>query len=134
MGPIQDAVVAYYSQFEDPGTEGSAAESAPEDSEPGAALDEPGEPGETGEVGEVREASAAQAEIEAGAVGGDVEQTGPPVVEEPVEEPSEPGSEAVETVSGAGPETVEQFGTIGNAGSPHKHAEGVDAESVPEKQ
>ena len=48
-----------------------------------------------------------------------------------VEEPSAPASEAVEVVSGEGPETMEQFGTIEDAGSPHNRAEGTDAESVP---
>jgi hypothetical protein len=42
-----------------------------------------------------------------------------------------------EVVTGEGPETVdpetvEQFGTIEDAGSPHNHAEGARAESVPE--
>jgi hypothetical protein len=36
-------------------------------------------------------------------------------------------------VSGEVPETEEQFGTIEDAGSPHNHAEGAGAESVPEK-
>src|SRR6185369_7612098 len=58
---IQAAVVAYYSQFEDPGT------AAPEP-EPGAAAEDVGEVGE-GEVGEV-EAAAADTE----AAGEDVEQ------------------------------------------------------------
>jgi transcription termination/antitermination protein NusA len=125
---IQAAVVAYYSQFEDPGSEGGGAESALEDSELSAAGDEVGEAGEPGEPGE---GVAAQAELEAEAVGSDVEQTAPPIAEESAEEPSEPGSEGAETVSGEGPETEEQFGTIENAGSPHNHAEGVGAESVP---
>jgi hypothetical protein len=44
-----------------------------------------------------------------------------------VEEPSQ----AVEVVTGEGPETVEQFGTIEDAGSPHNHVESAGAESVP---
>jgi N utilization substance protein A len=129
---IQASVVAYYSQFEDPGTEGGSAESEPEDSEVSAAAGEVGEPGEPGEVGEVGEPDETQAEPEAEAAAGDVEQAGPKNVEEPVVEPSEPGSEPAETASGEGPETVEQFGTIEDAGSPHNHAEVAGAESVPQ--
>jgi N utilization substance protein A len=139
---IQASVVAYYSQFEDPGTEGGSAESEPEDSEVSAAAGEPGEagevgePGEPGEPGEVGEPDETQAEPEAEAAAGDVEQAGPKNVEEPAEEPvvepSEPGSEPAETVSGEGPETVEQFGTIEDAGSPHNHTEVAGAESVPQ--
>ena len=140
---IQASVVAYYSQFEDPGTEGGSAESEPEDSEVGAAAGEPGEPGETqaepgetSEPGETGEPGETQAEPEAEAAAGDVEQAGPKNVEEPAEEPvvepSEPGSEPAETVSGEGSETVEQFGTIEDAGSPHNHAEVAGAESVPQ--
>jgi len=136
---IQASVVAYYSQFEDPGTEGGSAESEPEDSEVSAAAGEPGEvgePGEPGEVGEPGEPDETQAEPEAEAAAGDVEQAGPKNVEEPAEEPvvepSEPGSEPAETVSGEGSETVEQFGTIEDAGSPHNHAEVAGAESVPQ--
>jgi N utilization substance protein A len=110
---IQAAVVAYYSQFEEPVAEGSAEVSEPESSEPGAAVDEAGE---------------AQVEPGAEAAGDDVEQAG----SQSVEEPSEPGSEAAETVSHEGAETAEQFGTIEDAGSPHNHAEGAGAESVPE--
>jgi N utilization substance protein A len=110
---IQAAVVAYYSQFEEPGTEGSSEASEPENSELSAAVDEAGE---------------AQAEPGAEAAGDDVEQAG----SQSVEEPSEPGSEATEAVSGEGAETAEQFGTIEDAGSPHNHAEGTGAESVPE--
>src|SRR5664280_1776909 len=56
---IQASVVAYYSQFEDPGTEGGSAESEPEDSEVSAAAGEPGEPGETqAEPGETSEPRA----------------------------------------------------------------------------
>jgi len=141
---IQASVVAYYSQFEDPGTEagteGSSAESEPEDSEVSAAADEAGEPGEPGEVGEVGEPDESPAEPEAEAAAGDVEQAGPQNLEEPAEapvaepvaEPSEPGSEPAEAVSGEGPETLEQFGTIEDAGSPHNHAEVAGAESVPQ--
>ena len=133
---IQASVVAYYSQFEDPGTEGGSAESEPEDSEVSAAAGEPGEPGEVGEAGEVGEPDETQAEPEAEAAAGDVEQAGPNNLEEPAEEPvvepSEPGSEPAETVSGEGSETVEQFGTIEDAGSPHNHAEVAGAESVPQ--
>jgi len=140
---IQASVVAYYSQFEDPGTEGGSAESEPEDSEVSAAAGEPGEPGETqaepgetSEPGETGEPGETQAEPEAEAAAGDVEQAGPKNLEEPAEEPvvepSEPGSEPAETVSGEGSETVEQFGTIEDAGSPHNHAEVAGAESVPQ--
>jgi N utilization substance protein A len=136
---IQASVVAYYSQFEDPGTEGGSAESEPEDSEVSAAAGEPGEAGEVGEPGEpgeVGEPDETQAEPEAEAAAGDVEQAGPKNVEEPAEEPvvepSEPDSEPAETASGEGPETVEQFGTIEDAGSPHNHTEVAGAESVPQ--
>jgi hypothetical protein len=53
------------------------------------------------------------------------------MAEDLVEEPSESAPEAVEVVTGEGPEAVEQFGTIEDAGSPHNHAEGAGAESVP---
>jgi N utilization substance protein A len=91
---IQAAVVAYYSQFEDPGAEG----------------------GSEGSV--VAEAAEGELEQAAGEV---------------AEEPLEAESEVAETVSGENPETAEQFGTIEDAGSPHNHAEGAGAESVPEK-
>jgi hypothetical protein len=87
-------VVAYYSQFEDPGAEG----------------------GSEGSV--VAEAAEGELEQAAGEV---------------AEEPLEAESEVAETVSGENPETAEQFGTIEDAGSPHNHAEGAGAESVPEK-
>jgi len=110
---IQAAVVAYYSQFEEPGTEGSSEVSEPENSELNVPVDEAGE---------------AQAEPAAEAAGDEVEQAG----SQSVEEPSEPGSEAAEAASREGAETAEQFGTIEDAGSPHNHAEGAGAESVPE--
>jgi N utilization substance protein A len=110
---IQAAVVAYYSQFEEPGTEGSSEVPEPENSEPSAA---------------VVEAVEAQTEPGAEAAGDDVEQAG----SQSVEEPSEPDSEAAEAVTGESAETAEQFGTIEDAGSPHNHAEGTGAESVPE--
>jgi N utilization substance protein A len=100
---IQAAVVAYYSQFEDP----AAAGAEPEVSEVSAVAEEAGEPGEPGE-----------AEVEA--------------VAEDVTEPSEPVSEPAEAVSGAGPETPEQSGTIEDAGSLHNHSEVAGAESVPQ--
>jgi N utilization substance protein A len=106
---IQAAVVAYYSQFEDPGT------AAPEDSEADAAVDEVGEPEVAGE--------AVEAEAGAEAAGDEVEQAGPDSTEEVVEDVLEAGSE-----------TVKQFGTIEDAGSPHNHAEGAGAESVPENR
>jgi hypothetical protein len=98
---IQAAVVAYYSQFEEPATEGSAA---------------------------VEEAGEAQAESGAEIAVEDVEQAG----SESVEEPPEPVSEEAEAVSGEDAEKTKQFGTIEDAGSPHNHAEGAGAESVPE--
>jgi N utilization substance protein A len=114
---IQAAVVAYYSQFEDP------AAAAPEESEPGAAAEE---------VGEVGEPEAGEAEAEA--AGGEVEQAASDSTEEPPEEQLEAGAEAVEPVSGADSETGEQFGTIEDAGSPQNHAEGAVAESKPENR
>jgi N utilization substance protein A len=136
---IQAAVVAYYSQFEDPGTEGGSAVSEPEDSELSEAAEEVGEPheavevGEMGEVGEVgephepHEPHDEQPEPEAEAAEGNGEQGAIPSAEAPLE----PGPVAAEVVSGEGPETVEQFGTMEDAGSPHNHAEGAGAESVP---
>jgi len=114
---IQAAVVAYYSQFEDP------AAAAPEESEPGAAAEE---------VGEVGEPEAGEAEAEA--AGGEVEQAASDSTEEPPEEQLEAGAEAVEPVSGVDSETGEQFGTIEDAGSPQNHAEGAVAESKPENR
>jgi N utilization substance protein A len=128
---IQAAVVAYYSQFEEPGTEGSSAASEAEETILSGPADEVGEPHEVGEpreAGEPHEAGDAQPEPEAEAAARDVEHAG----DQSPEDPSEPASEAVEVVSGEGPETVEQFGTIEDAGSPHNHAEGARAESVPE--
>jgi N utilization substance protein A len=112
---IQAAVVAYYSQFEDPGTESASAEAAPEDSEAGAAVQEAGE-------------------AESEGVAEEAVTAGPDTPEEPVEEQLEAGSEAVESVSGVGSETGEQFGTIEDAGSPQNHAEGAVAESKPENR
>ena len=111
---IQAAVVAYYSQFEDP----TAA--APEDSGAGGAVEEVGEP----------EAGEAEAEAAADEVG----QAAPESTEEPAEEHLEAASEAVESVPGVGSETGEQFGTIEDAGSPQNHAEGAVAESKPENR
>jgi hypothetical protein len=107
---IQAAVVAYYSQFEDPGAEGAS-----EDSASGVAVGEPGEPSEVAEPMEFVEETAEQ-----------VEETSTEGLDQPVD--------VAEVVSGEGPETVEQFGTIEDAGSPHNHAEGAGAERVPEKQ
>jgi hypothetical protein len=114
--------VAYYSQFEDPGAEGG------EPAE-GGQPPESGEPGEGGSPASEPEETilSASAEPEAEAVPSDLVEAGPPVPEEP----SAAASEALEVVSGEGPETVEQFGTIEDAGSPHNHAEGAGAESVP---
>ena len=117
---IQASVVAYYSQFEDPATEGgepvegSSPESAPEETLLSGPASETGEGGEPSEGGE----------------------PGAPIAEEFAGEPSGPASEVAEVVTGEGPETVdpetvEQFGTIEDAGSPHNHAEGARAESVP---
>ena len=91
---IQAAVVAYYSQFEDPVAE-----------------------------------AGAEGSVEAEAAEGELEQPAGEVAEEPLEA----DSGVAETVSGEVPETAEQFGTIEDAGSPHNHAEGAGAESVPEK-
>jgi transcription termination/antitermination protein NusA len=141
---IQASVVAYYSQFEEPGTEGgTAAEAA---GEPGEAQAEPeaeaaGEAVEPGEAqaepeveaaGEAVEPGETQAEPEAEAAGEAVEPGEAQAEPEPAEEPSEAGLEAAETVPGENPETVEQFGTIEDAGSPHNHAEDAGAETVPE--
>ena len=114
---IQAAVVAYYSQFEDPGT------AAPEESEAGPAAEEVGEPGDaaTGEAG-----------VEA--VAEELEPAASESAAEASEEQLEAGSEAVETVSGEDSETGEQFGTIEDAGSPQNHAEGAVAESKPENR
>ena len=104
---IQAAVVAYYSQFEDPASESASAEAAAEDSEAGAAVEEAGE-----------------IEAEADSDG----------TKDAAEEQVQAGSETVETVADAGSETGEQFGTIEDAGSPLNHAEGAVAESKPENR
>ena len=114
---IQAAVVAYYSQFEDPGT------AAPEESEAGAAAED---------VGEVGEPEAGEAEVEAAAE--EAEPAASDSAAEASEEQLEAGSEAVESVSGEDSETGEQFGTIEDAGSPQNHAEGAVAESKPENR
>jgi N utilization substance protein A len=117
---IQAAVVAYYSQFEDPGT------APPEEPEAGAAAEGVGEAGEVGEP-EAAEAGAEAAGEEAGQAASDS-------AAEVSEEQLEAGSEAVESVSGVDSETGEQFGTIEDAGSPQNHAEGAVAESKPENR
>ena len=75
--------------------------------------------------------------VEGGAEGSVVAEAAEGELEQPAaegtEEPLEADSGVVETVSGEVPETAEQFGTIEDAGSPHNHAEGAGAESVPEK-
>jgi len=114
---IQAAVVAYYSQFEDPGT------AAPEESEAGPAAEEVGEPGDAG---------TGEAGVEA--VAEELEPAASESAAEASEEQLEAGSEAVETVSGEDSETGEQFGTIEDAGSPQNHAEGAVAESKPENR
>jgi N utilization substance protein A len=130
---IQAAVVAYYSQFEDPGNEGGAAASEPEETILSGAEDEVGEAGEAGEpaqagepreVGEPAESGDAPAEPEADPAARDVEHAGLRIAEE--------RPESAEVVTGEGPETVEQFATIEDAAPPPHHAEGVRAESVPE--
>jgi N utilization substance protein A len=106
VGPIQEAVVAYYSQFEDP-----ASESA----EPAA------------EGGEVE----AGAEVDAGAeveVGAEV----PEAVSDEVVSTEEQGDEA-ETVSAEGEDAAKQFGTIESADSPHNHTGNAGPEHVPEE-
>jgi N utilization substance protein A len=175
---IQASVVAYYSQFEDPGAEsgegGEPAEPAeggerpegvepaeggerpegvepaeggapPEGVEPaeGGAPPEGVEPAEPVEGGEPVEGSSSASQPEEillsgpadeegeAPEGGDVAQAAPPMMEDLVQEPSGPASAALEVVSGEGPEIVEQFGTIEDAGSPHNHAEVAGAESVP---
>jgi N utilization substance protein A len=116
---IQAAVVAYYSQFEDPGTESASAGAAPEDSEGVAAVQE-----------------GAEAELEG--VSDEAATAGPDSTEEAapeqLEEQLEAGSEVVESEPGEGSETGEQFGTIEDAGSPQNHAEGAVAESKPENR
>ena len=129
---IQASVVAYYSQFEDPGAEGGEPAEPAESAEPGAE----GEPVEPVEG----DSPASQPEeiLLSGpaAEGGEDEEPGEPAEGgEPVAgvdvAPLESAPEAVEVVTGEGPENVEQFGTIEDAGSPHNHAEGAGAESVP---
>jgi N utilization substance protein A len=121
---IQASVVAYYSQFEDPAAEGGepAEGSSPASEAEETILSGPADEG--GEPVEPAEPAGAPAEPEAEAVAGHVVEAAPPMAEDLVEKPPE-------VVSGEGPETVEQSGTIGDAGSPHNHAEGTGAESVP---
>jgi N utilization substance protein A len=157
---IQASVVAYYSQFEDPGTEGAepAEGGGPDEGGEPAEGAEPGEGSEPAEPGEPIEPIAGSSPaslpeeillsgpaaedgedgepvepVESGEppAGGDAAQAARPMAEGLVAEPSEPAPEALEVVTGEGPETVEQFGTIEDAGSPHNHAEGAGAESVP---
>ncbi len=114
VGPIQDAVVAYYSQFEDPAAEN--AEPAVEEGEveaSEAALEEVAE--------EVAEAVAEEAETvsaEAAVAAGDEEES---------------VSGEGETVPVEGEEAGEQFATIEDADSPHNHTEGAGPEQVPEE-
>jgi N utilization substance protein A len=131
---IQASVVAYYSQFEDPGTEG--AEPAE-----GAGGVEDAEPVEASQPIEPVEGSSPASQPEEILLSGPADEDGEPVESgepaedgEPVEAPAVAGDaapEALEVVTGEGPETVEQSGTIEDAGSPHNHAEGAGAESVP---
>jgi N utilization substance protein A len=104
---IQAAVVAYYSQFEEP--EAEAAEPEAEEGNPEAAA----------EV-----AVADEALVEAEAPGVEPEEAG-------AEVPLEEASEAVEVVAAEVSDTAEQFGTIEGAGSPPHHNESAGPESVP---
>jgi N utilization substance protein A len=129
---IQASVVAYYSQFEDPGTEvaepaeGGEAVDASEPFEGSSPAFQPEEILLSGPAEEGGELPEGGEPVEDGG-GGDGAQAAHPMAAGLVEEPSP----AVEVVTGEGPETVEQFGTIEDAGSPHNHAESAGAESVP---
>ena len=111
---IQAAVVAYYSQFEDPGTESAAAEAAAEAERWRSRRTKPAK--QRRKLPRKRSTGRSDS------------------AEEAAEEQLEAGSEAVEPVSGEDSETGEQFGTIEDAGSPHNHAEGAVAESEPENR
>jgi N utilization substance protein A len=124
---IQASVVAYYSQFEDPAAEGGEPHE-------GGELLEDGEPAEGGESVEGSSTASEPEEILLSGPASETPEDGEPVVPfagEFAGEPSGPAPEVAEVVSGEGPETLEQFGTIEDAGSPHNHAEGAGAESVP---
>jgi len=114
---IQTAVVAYYSQFEDPALENAGSEN-PE--EPVAA-----EAQASAEV-----TGEATADVTTEALGTDPVDLYDP---ESAEERFEPGSEAAEAVTDEEAESTEQFGTIVDAGSPHKQTESAVPEKSPEK-
>src|ERR1035438_6988619 len=100
---------------------GGSPASQPEEILLSGPADEPAEDGEDGEDGEPVE----PVEPVEPSAGGDAAQAARPMAEGLVEEASEPAQEALEVVTGEGPEIVEQFGTIEDAGSPHNHAEGT---------
>jgi N utilization substance protein A len=100
---IQTAVVAYYSQFEDPASENPVLEN-PASENPEQAVAE----------GEPAELSAAPEET-AGAADTEVEELEP------------------EAVTDQEVESTEQFGTMVDAGSPHNQGESAGPESTPEK-
>jgi N utilization substance protein A len=123
---IQTAVVAYYSQFEDPASENAGSETSGSENpeEPVAA-----EPQASAEVtDEVTGEETAEVTVEA--LGEDPVDLYDP---ESAEERFEPGSEAAEAVTDEEAESTEQFGTIVDAGSPHKKTEIAVPESTPEK-
>jgi len=104
VGPIQDAVVAYYSQFEDPG--GENAEPVAEGAEVEA---------------EASEAAGAEA----------AETVSDESVSD-VAESTEAHLEEAETVSAETEEAAEQFATIEDADSPHNHTGSAGPEKIPE--
>jgi N utilization substance protein A len=115
---IQDAVNAYYGQFEDSPTEGH--EPTVEAAEAVANVEAPTEEDQGQEIVESLDAGA-----EPGWEPEDTGETGHPAdpdsVADSAEEPVEAGSEHADDA-----ETVEQFGTIEDAGSPtHNQSEGA---------
>jgi len=107
---IQTAVVAYYSQFEEPASENAASETTGSENPEQA----------TAET--IFETASEPAPADGGLYD-----------PESAEERFEPGSEAAEAVTDEESESTEQFGTIVDAGSPHKKTEMAVPESTPEE-
>jgi transcription termination/antitermination protein NusA len=126
---IQEAVNAYYSQFETSGTEN--AEQTLVEAEP----ESPDLIASAAELAEVQGTDTESLETEPGpALGEEVTETNyPPGTLYDSESPEERFEPGVETLSGE-PAEAKQFGTIEDAGSPtHNQSEGAGPEGAPPK-
>jgi len=128
VAKIQEAVNAYYSQFEDPPGAENPEETMP-DAEPVA----PDMHATPEEAAEIQGTDAASLEIEPGpaAAEEEVEPAPSPLYDpESSEERFEPGSAEAEAVD---QEEGDQFGNIENAGSPQNQSDGTGSQEHPKK-